>query len=162
MQNNYIPKPKDCVHPDKFTEKGNVVLDLKLAKIQVENCKKIRTEQDQNDFLKNMAEFYMTHNYSHSIDLFTGEVIDDNFGSTALYSMKNMVTNSEMTTLFRNSLWTDEKGNSRTANDVARNVKQSWHKLVTEMEDKTIINEKIKEEKLKPKPKQEDPFDFDF
>merc|ERR1711981_1069118 len=99
MQNNYIPKPRDCVSLEKLSNKGNVVLDLKLAKEQVEKCNRIWTEQDQTDFLKDMAEFYMDYNYNHSMDLFEGEIEELNIG-TALYSMKNMVSDSEMTTLF--------------------------------------------------------------
>jgi len=164
MKENYIPTPKFCMDQNKFMERGNVVIDYKTASKQASNCKPITSENDQNEFLKNMAKFYQKHNFSHSLNLFNGETTTFN-DSTAVYSQKNMVSNAEMTTLFRGSFSNNELGETVTAVDVAMKIKRSWADLHQEMCDKTEVRkgmvEEVKAKQDKAKHREGD-FDFDF
>ena len=111
-----------------------------------------------------MAEFYEKHDYGHSLNLFSGETNSFN-DSAAVYSQKNMVSNAEMTTLFRGSISNNELGESKTAVDVARIIKRSWSSLRQEMCDKTEVRkgmvEEVKAKQDKAKHREGD-FDFDF
>ena len=182
MREGYIPIPKNCINLETFNERGNVVVDYLRAEKEAQKCRKILTVEDQNQFLSEMAQFFIKHDYRisevknqpchtqsefrdlfsnilyrHSLDLFTGEVNRSGDGM-ALYPMKNMVANSEMTTLFRKQTAQNPDGSIVLSENVASAIKRGWSLLHHETDQSnTKANER---EKIKEKSDSEFSFDF--
>jgi len=161
MQRNYIPTVSEIICPRKYEDQGNVVLDRARADAAIKQCYRI---ESIDSLLSELAEYLEDHDFRSSINLFDGTVLPPGSQGIglAIYSMKNMVTNSEMTSLF-----TNRDGKNSHAHAV--NIKKHWGELRYQIElkqkraeEREQQSQQLNDSKYKVHDKEGTDFDFQF
>lgn len=172
MQKGYIPTPKASMCHEIWNDLNNVCLDSHRADLALQKCVQVKnSDQLLNEFAA-FIESYRTHrviyffkfvSFSNSftveydfhwgMNLFDGK-IDKASNNPCLYSMKGVVSDTEMSTLWR-------KNTTQSPTTMLRNVhqiNQGWQILWDET-SKSIENSESKKDSTRGKV---DDFDYEF